>query len=173
MSKELTPLEALDFIKTSPYRNWKGKVNTIEFNFETEIKIIENALKRLAVYENYGINLKPEDDVDNLTNLNGKLTYIDKVLDTQQRLIMSVSSEEINILSKVFTSQVKKVRKELKALEIIKELFEIRIGIDESENDKSCAIVFLVADKDHIWEIYHTFDEENIQKLKLLKEVLL
>ena len=63
--------------------------------------------------------------------------------------------------------------KALRALEIIKELFEIRIAIDESENDESCGIVFLVADKDHIWEIYHTFDEENIQKLKLLKEVLL
>lgn len=51
MSKELTPLEALDFIKTSPYRNWKGKVNTINFNFETEIKIIETALKRLETLE--------------------------------------------------------------------------------------------------------------------------
>lgn len=63
--------------------------------------------------------------------------------------------------------------KKVKALEVIKELLKIKIGIDESENDKSCGTVFIVTDKEHIWHIYTTFNEENIQKLKLLKEVLL
>ena len=71
-----------------------------------------------------------------------------------------------------YHNEIYNIEKELKALEIIKELMKIRIGIDESENCKSCGTVLLVGSKD-IWVVYQTFDEENIQKLKSLKEVLL
>ena len=85
----------------------------------------------------------------------GNLIYWENILDT---------------LSK--NGEYRIIEKALKALEIIKDICEIRIAIDETKNDKYCGMVSLVCNKD-IYVIYTTYDKENIQKLKLLKEVLL
>ena len=117
MNKELTPLEALERIKS--HYNDKVCVDVLD-----DFDIIETALKRLAVYETFGL-LDEKDDVDKLTDIKGKLTYVDRVMDTQERLLASVSSDEIRILNSVLNSQIRNLKKKLKALEIIKKIVKI------------------------------------------------
>ena len=116
MSKELTPLEALRELFRLAY-GWKTEP-TKDYDY---YRIIETTLKRLEVYETFGLLDEKYDDVDKLTDIKGKLTYVDRVMDTQERLLASVSSDEIRILSSVLDSQIRKLKKKLKAFDIIKE----------------------------------------------------
>lgn len=134
MSKELTPLEALERIKKHlpilypeecGFDNVNGCFGPIN-ECQYELDIIESALKRLEVYETFDL-LDEKDDVDKLTDIKGKLTYVEKVMDTQERLLASVSSDEIRILSSVLNSQTRNLKKKLKALEIIKNKPQIEI----------------------------------------------
>lgn len=91
---------------------------------------------------------------------------------SRAREIIEAALEENEYLKTELLGLSQELKVKNKALEIIKEIFEIKIVIDENENDKSCGMVFLVGGKDLIWTIYETFDEEKIRELKLLKEVL-
>ena len=112
MNKELSPLEALEKITNYKCSSMSEKIECKE--------IIKTALKRLKIYENYDIDLDETDDVEKTLKLNARITIVNKVMDTQERLLTSVSSDEIRILSSVLNSQIKNLKKKLEALEIIK-----------------------------------------------------
>lgn len=114
--------------------------------------------------------------------LNERLDIIETALKILEQLQIIIGAEKIEDLPKLALEtenacynacyKLKETEKKLKALEIIKEIFKIEISIDDYiDTVKPCGVVFLYG-KDIVWNIYKTFDKENIQKLKLLKEVL-
>jgi hypothetical protein len=109
MSKELEALE-----------NIRKLFIGSPIDLSQQLDLIETALKRLEVYENYNINLNETDDVDKALELKTRIIIVDKVMDTQERLLASVSADEIRILSSVLNSQTRNLKKKLKALDIIK-----------------------------------------------------
>lgn len=122
MTKELEALDSI-MVSLAEYKEYAidklpTKAKEIREENDDDFLIIETALKRLAVYETFGL-LDEKDDVDKLTDIKGKLTYVDRVMDTQERLLASVSSDEIRILNSVLNSQIRNLKKRLKALEII------------------------------------------------------
>lgn len=133
-----------------------------------ELQSLKRIRKNLTRYRDSDDSpyLFPQDEID--------LGLIESALKRNNKLEkenIKLMEENVNLRGRPLDFYTN-AEKKFKALEVIKELLKIKIGIDESENDKSCGTVFIVADKDHICHIYTTFDEENIQKLKLLKEVL-
>lgn len=156
MSKELEMINHL--ITGIQYINQDESPAFIS-QYEEELSIIESALKRLEVYENYNINLNETDDVDKALELNTRITIVDKVMDTQERLLASVSADEIRILSSVLNSQIRNLKKKLKALEIIKK--------------KEVNVRFLISCK--TLEEYNCVISDHLtqEEYDLLKEVLL
>lgn len=173
MSKELEALEniksdleyitRLDYVDPIVRGEVRDELYKIYHRELPELDLIENALKRLEVYETFGLLDEKYDDVDKLTDIKGKLTYVDRVMDTQERLLASVSSDEIRILNSVLNSQIRNLKKKLKAFEIIR--------------DKICVGFFLDINNEYIYVLKLKNDKHFMQITKeeydLLKEVLL
>lgn len=74
--------------------------------------------------EDFGISIT-DNEVENALATNARLTIVDKVMDTQERLIQSVSSAEIEVLNRIHCWQVKKLKKDMTALDILKKALTI------------------------------------------------
>lgn len=161
MSKELKALnDMLEYLLT--YDEFNEKRHKHNAN------IIETALKRLEVYETFGLLDEKYDDVDKLTDIKGKLTYVDRVMDTQERLLASVSSDEIRILNSVLNSQIRNLKKKLKGLEILKEEFKFYF------NDEKQTIEINSVEKPYTHIRFSlTRIIKDKEKYDILKEVLL
>ena len=163
MNKELDALRKIEDFIVNIYDDFgikheecRDTRNYIRHSFN--INIIEAELKRLEIYENHGIDLDETDDVEKAIKLNAEITIADKVMNTQERLLTSISSDEIRILSSVLNSQIKKLKNKLKALEIIKEKGVLSVYLDFY----GCHLV-----------VNNTVFDITPEEYKLLKEVLL
>ena len=156
MNKELTPLEALENLKNLSHDvQYASKIPSID----NELKIIETALKRIPDLEKA---LDSEIDYGAMMNMQG-LELKKKLEHSQeQRELYFKQSKELKTNLNKACKQLNEYGRKLKALEIIKEL-----AIFENNT-----IIIRIPDHE-ITENGVKFNEENMKKFDLLKEVLL